>query len=98
MEHGSTEPGVRAIEEAIKQILVSRLRVDPAALEGVGSTTPLLGRGIGLDSMEALALAVEIEERYDIAIEDGELTAELFSSLGRVAAFVAQRLGAARDP
>ena len=43
-----------AIEERIKQILMSELAVDPATLDMSSSSTPLLGRGIGLDFLEIL--------------------------------------------
>ena len=42
------------IEEEIKQILISELEVSPVILANSNSTTPLLGRGIGLDSIETL--------------------------------------------
>jgi hypothetical protein len=44
------------IEERIKQILVSELQITPSVLIESSSTTPLLGRGIGLDSMALLPI------------------------------------------
>ncbi len=50
------------IEQTIGGILVSGLGVSPIALAQSDSHTPLLGRGIGLDSVEALALVVGIDQ------------------------------------
>lgn len=79
------------IESKVKRLLVSRLDVRPEALEKVGSATPLLGLGIGLDSVEALTLASEIEGEFDIHFEDQELTLDLFRSLGALSASIAAK-------
>ena len=85
------------IETKIKQILISDLEIDPEILSAVDSDTPLLGRGIGLDSVETLTLVAGIEEAFDIQIDDAALTAELFKSLGILAEYVLQKVTAHRD-
>jgi len=79
------------IESKLKRLLVSRLDVRPEAMEKVDSATPLLGSGIGLDSVEALTLASEIEGEFDIHFEDQELTSDLFRSLGSLSASIAAK-------
>lgn len=76
------------VETHIKQLLVSRLRIPAEVLTRADSGTCLLGRGIGLDSMEALALAVALEEAFDIEIADADLTAALFATLGSITEYV----------
>jgi acyl carrier protein len=80
------------IEKQIKRLLVSELKVNPSILENTDSTTPLLGRGIGLDSVEAMALVVSLEEEFGIAIPDNELTVDLFKSVSSLANYIAQAL------
>lgn len=79
------------IEERIKRLLASRLRISPEILRTSDAGTSLLGRGIGLDSMEALALAVAIEEEFAIEVDDADLTAALFHTIGSVATYVRRR-------
>lgn len=76
------------IEERIKNILISALEVDPEALSEGNSSTPLLGRGIGLDSIEALALTAEVETEFDIQVDDADLTVDLFKNIGTLAQYV----------
>jgi acyl carrier protein len=76
------------IEEKIKGILISELGVSVEVLAKTDSQTPLLGRGIGLDSVEVLALTVGIEEQFDIEIPDEHMTAELFRSIATLADYV----------
>lgn len=79
------------IQETIKRILMDDLQVDPSAIQDATADTPLIGRGIGLDSVEALQLGLSLENAFDISIPDADLTVDLFSSLGKLAAYVQQK-------
>ena len=76
------------IEEKIKQLLVSELNVSPAIVKEIDSSTPLLGRGIGIDSVEAMALVVTLEEKFGIVIPDDELTVDLFKSISTLTSYI----------
>jgi acyl carrier protein len=80
------------VEQKITDILISELEIDPALLSTVNSNTPLLGRGIGIDSVETLTLVAGIEETFDIQIDDADLTAELFKTLGTLTEYVLQKI------
>ncbi len=85
------------IEKKIIQILISDLEIDPALLSTVDASTPLLGRGIGLNSVETLALVAGIEGAFDIHIDDADLTAELFKTLGTLTEYVLQKITEQKD-
>lgn len=90
----SIQPPSRAsVEAAIRRILVAELGADAALLCGSEPDTPLLGRGIGLDSMEALALVTALEEQFSVQIDDDDLTVSLFATLGTLADYVARKRG-----
>ena len=74
-----------AVEAVIRRILVSELGADAALLSQPGADVPLLGRGVGLDSMEALALVTALEEHFAVQVDDADLTVSLFASLGTLA-------------
>jgi len=81
------------IEEKIKQILISELDVNPKTVAKTNSTTPLLGRGIGLDSIEAMALVASIEKEFNIQVEDDEITVALFRDTATVVEYILQKTG-----
>ncbi len=85
------------IQSRIKQILIDDLELDDALVRSADETTPLLGRGIGLDSIEALRLALGIENAFDISIPDKDLTLELFASLNALTEYVAHKVAARAD-
>jgi acyl carrier protein len=60
--------------------------------EPLRETTGLLGRGIGLDSMEVLQLMVAAEHRFDLTIDEGELKPEYFRTVGAFATFLERRI------
>ena len=76
----------------IKRLLVAELDVEPGLLSQADAGTPLLGLGVGLDSIDALRLATALERHFDIQIPDESLTAELFSNVGTLAGYVSRQL------
>jgi acyl carrier protein len=57
---------VQSIEDVVKSIIVAELRVDPNQL---GPTTHLM-KDLGADSLDALNIAVRLEEAFKIKIPD----------------------------
>ena len=79
-------------EEKIKHILMTELEIEPDIVATCNPSTPLLGRGVGLDSMETLTLVAGIEKEFDIEIKDDDLTVELFNSIRSLAEYVVQKI------
>jgi acyl carrier protein len=53
----------------IKEVLVKSLRLPYPATE-IADDIPLFGEGLGLDSIDALELVLEIERTFGVAIGD----------------------------
>ena len=58
----------------------------------IDEPTGLLGRGIGLDSVDTLQLVTAIEERYDLTLEDDELAADRFRTVESLITFLQEKL------
>jgi acyl carrier protein len=80
------------IEAKVKQLLVSELNVNPTTIAASDSGTPLLGRGIGLDSVETMALILAIEEEFEISVPNSDLTAALFETIETLTQYVSQKV------
>lgn len=81
------------IESQVKQILADTLNLG-GRVAGMTVTTPLLGALPELDSMAVVALIGKLEERFDIAVMDDEITADTFATLGSLVQFVEGKLSA----
>jgi acyl carrier protein len=52
------------------------------------ASTPLLGELPELDSLAVVTVAAEIENRFNFKVDDADFTADVFETLGTLAAFV----------
>ena len=80
------------LQTRIRAIIVRRLDGTTPPRQEITADTSILGKGLGLDSVEALALVTEIEAEFDIGIDDEELTVDLFRNIGTLAEFVGKKL------
>lgn len=73
----------------VKAAVVETLGIENRA-ETIDATTPLLGALPELDSLAVLELVVELERRFGITVEDEELSADAFATLGALTEFVSE--------
>lgn len=77
--------------EDIKTILTDVLSLGDAGKE-LNEQSALLGSIPELDSMAVVNLMAALEEHFGITIEDDEISASTFETLGSLNAFVQQKL------
>jgi len=75
----------------VRQVLGGTLQLG-SRTDSMQPGTPLLGAIPELDSMAVVSLITALEERFDITVEDDEIGAAAFETLGSLAAFVEQKL------
>ncbi|MDP8927698.1 MAG: acyl carrier protein [Actinomycetota bacterium] len=80
--------------EGVKSVVVTTLGVEERA-DSLDASTSLLASLPELDSLAVVELVLALEERFDIKIDDDEVTADIFETLGDLAAFVDRKLGGA---
>jgi len=65
-----------------------------ARTQAMDVTTPLLGAIPELDSMAVVHLITALEEHFGISVDDDEIGAATFATLGTLTDFVEQKLDA----
>ncbi len=83
-----------ALLEQVKQVLGDALGLG-ARSAGLGAQSPLLGAIPELDSMAVVHVLTALEEHFGIGVEDDEIEAATFATLGDLAAFVERKLASA---
>jgi acyl carrier protein len=79
------------IENDLKTMIVQTLMLKDIQPQEIDVDKPLFADGLGLDSIDALELAVEIARRYKVQIKsDDERNREIFRSVRTLAAFIAE--------
>lgn len=76
----------------VKTILTDVLSLGEAGAR-LTAASPLLGSLPELDSMAVVSVIGALEDRFGIVVEDDDLSASTFETLGSLAAFVAQKRG-----
>jgi acyl carrier protein len=57
------------------------------------ATSPLLGFIPELDSVGVVSVLTALEDEYDIVVEDDEISAAVFKTLGSLTQFVQEKIG-----
>jgi len=78
----------------IKHLIVSELNLKGRSPEMIEDDAPLFGAGLGLDSLDALQLAMSIEEKLGVRIPEGEEARLVFRSVRSIAEYVDKVRGA----
>ncbi|MBL4689665.1 MAG: acyl carrier protein [Nannocystaceae bacterium] len=77
------------LEAELKQLIVEALMLDDVGPEGIDVEAPLFGEGLGLDSIDALELAISIERRFGLKIQPSEEAGpKIFASVRVLAQYV----------
>ena len=69
-------------------------RGSPDVTAGLARDTGLFGNLPELDSMAVATVLTALEDRFNILIDDDEVSGELFETIGSLADFVAGKLSA----
>jgi len=82
-------PTQSTLEREVASMIVSTLNLDSVTPEQIDPAAPLFGSGLGLDSIDALELALEISKRYGFQLRsDDEDNRRIFASLANLAAHI----------
>ena len=78
-----------ALIPQIKTLLIEGLNLEEMSPDDIGPDDHLFGdAGLGLDSVDALELVMEVERRFGVQIQDDEKSREVLKSVRTLAAFL----------
>lgn len=78
--------------DEVRQIVADTLFLGPRGA-ALTADSPLLGALPELDSMAVVSLLGALEEHFGFVVDDDEISASTFETLGSLAAFVAEKRG-----
>ena len=78
-----------AAEHELAQLIITAVNLEGVAPEEIDPEAPLFGAGLGLDSIDALEIALEISKRYGFQLRsDDEDNRRIFASLRSLASYI----------
>lgn len=83
------------LESELKELIVDALMLEDLDAAEIDSDAPLFVEGLGLDSIDALELAMAIDKKYGVRIKaDDEENRQIFSNVRSLAEYVGQHRAA----
>ena len=61
---------MQSMIDEIKELIITTLELEDIQPQDIDTCGPLFGEGLGLDSIDALELGVELQKRYGLKIEE----------------------------
>lgn len=84
-----SENEISTLQHEIAELMVKALNLEVSAAE-IKPDQPLYGKGLGLDSIDILEVALVVSKRYGLKLKaDSEDNHRIFSSLRSLAEYVA---------
>ncbi|MGE0790145.1 MAG: phosphopantetheine-binding protein [Sandaracinaceae bacterium] len=83
------------LENELKELIIEALMLEDVSVDDINSDEPLFVEGLGLDSIDALELAMAIDKKYGVRIKaDDEQNRTIFSNVRSLAQYVGQHRAA----
>jgi acyl carrier protein len=80
-----------ALETEIKRLIIEALMLEDTSVEDIETEAALFDSGLGLDSIDALEIAIALENSYGVTVEDDpEKNQQIFASVASLARFVSE--------
>lgn len=95
MQAHTPQPASRPddIANRVRALLRDVLAISQARVDAFDADTPLFGALPELDSMAVAGLLTEMEDRFDILIDDDDIDGDTFESFGTLVAFARAKTG-----
>lgn len=78
-----------ALVNELKTLIIEGLLLEDVTPDSIDPDEPLFGDGLGLDSIDALEIAVLLDREYGVKItSEDNRNQEIFASLNSLAAFI----------
>ncbi len=82
------------LEKEVAQLIIDTLNLEDIEAEGIAPEDALFRDGLGLDSIDALELALAISRQYSVQLRSNdEDNARIFSSLRALSQHIEQNRG-----
>jgi acyl carrier protein len=79
-------------ERELAQLIVRAVNLEAIAADDIDPEAALFGAGLGLDSIDALEIALEISKRYGLQLRsDDEENHRIFASLRSLSRYIEER-------
>ena len=85
---------MEALKIQLKKLICETLSLQDVEPSAISDDAPLFGEGLGLDSVDALELAMELEKQFGVKLSSDEEGRAALESINTLAAFLGAQTAA----
>lgn len=79
------------MQQEVAQMIIEAVNLEDIEVAEIDPNAAIFNDGLGLDSIDALEISLELNKRYGIRIKSGDKSvAEVFASVAALADFIEQ--------
>lgn len=76
-------------QREIAEMIIEAVNLEDTQVEDIDPQAPIFNEGLGLDSIDALEISLELNKRYGLKVKSSdENVSEIFSSVASMAEYV----------
>jgi acyl carrier protein len=90
MERPDATMTIEQVRAELKELIVKELNLEGKTPSEIDDAAPLFGAGLGLDSLDALQLAMSVEEKFGVRVPEGDEARKIFASVNALADHIVQ--------
>jgi len=76
------------LKSRLKELIVEAANLQNVAPPSIEDGAAIFGEGLGLDSLDALQLAMSLEENFGVRVPEGDEGRRVFANVNALAEFV----------
>jgi acyl carrier protein len=76
------------LKTRLKELIVEAANLQNVDPRSIDEGAPIFGAGLGLDSLDALQLAMSHEEKFGVRVPEGDEGRSVFASVNAIADYV----------
>ena len=81
---------IEHVRTELKELIIKELNLEGKSPSDIDDAAPLFGAGLGLDSLDALQLAMSVEEKFGVRVPEGDEARKIFASVNALAEHILQ--------
>jgi acyl carrier protein len=87
------DDSVNAFRTEFKNNLIEWLQMENKKPEDIIDDDPLIGKGLGLDSLDAVEIVIMLQRKYNISQKEIESRKEIFATFATLSDYVQEKCG-----